>query len=255
MGSVLRDLELIFGAEPAEGLLVFTLYKQTDTFKSYKVVVPIGRRLEADAILFLNNMEPRVGEMVESEIKNDGQIVLLIFVAEMKKTVYSADNVYGNRRENHIVKQTIYLRSEAVPVINDNDTKEMIKKSSAHIIESVNDYVHNGSGWRLSRHEVLFGSFAKYCPLRGKSYIKTPAYIPKRAAINVKIRIVDVSRGQSSLKNISRVIMLTVKLNTFSISESLNLIISLSQLKLLMSRNSSAKCQSSQSTSLDRKMS
>ena len=124
--------------------------------------------LEADAILLLNSMAPSFSELVESEVKNDGQRVLLILVAEMEKIEYSADDVDCYSRENHIVKQTAYLRSEAVPIINKNDIKEMIVKSSAHIIELINDYVNYSSCWRLSRCEALFVSFAKYHPFNRK---------------------------------------------------------------------------------------
>ena len=109
-------------------------------------------------------MAPSFSELVESEVKNDGQSVLLILVAEMEKIEYSADDVDCYSRENHIVKQTAYLRSEAIPIINKNDIKEMIVKSSAHIIELINDYVNYSSCWRLSRCEALFFSFAKYRP-------------------------------------------------------------------------------------------
>ena len=111
--------------EPA-GDLMFTLCKQTKVFKNYKAVVPIGHGLEADSMLFLNNMVPSVGELVESEIKNNGQKVLLLIVAEMEKSVYSAKDVYDYSRENHIVKLTVYLLIEAVPFIDKNDIKGMI---------------------------------------------------------------------------------------------------------------------------------
>jgi len=47
-------------------------------------------------------------------------------------------------------------------------------------------FTKDGSGWKLKRCELLDLKIAPYQPFRGRSYIKTPAYIPPRTVINVK---------------------------------------------------------------------
>jgi len=55
-------------------------------------------------------------------------------------------------------------------------------------MNSLEEFTNEGSGWRLKRCEDLLLGIARYQPFRGRSYIKTPTYIPPRTVINVKNR-------------------------------------------------------------------
>jgi len=54
------------------------------------------------------------------------------------------------------------------------------------IMNSLEEFTNEGSGWRLKRCEDLLLGIARYQPFLGRSYIKTPTYIPPRTVINVK---------------------------------------------------------------------
>jgi hypothetical protein len=73
-----------------------------------------------------------------------------------------------------------------MPVLNPGDIAERLGEAHAEIMENLEGFTNNGSGWRLKRCKMLDLQFAEYTPFRGQNYFKTPAYIPWRSVINVE---------------------------------------------------------------------
>ena len=61
-----------------------------------------------------------------------------------------------------------------------------LRKAKAKIRKSLEEFTKEGCGWRLKRCIALDLGIVQYRPFRGRSYIKTPAYIPPRSVINVR---------------------------------------------------------------------
>jgi len=61
-----------------------------------------------------------------------------------------------------------------------------LSKATAKITKRLQDFTNEGSGWRLKRCARVDLGIVQYRPFRGKSYIKTPAYISPRTVINVR---------------------------------------------------------------------
>lgn len=79
-----------------------------------------------------------------------------------------------------------YFHSGAMPVLNVGHIKEVIAQSHAKILESLEAFTENGSGWTLKRCIALDLGITKYQPFRARSYFKTPKYIPPRTVVNVQ---------------------------------------------------------------------
>ena len=96
----------------------------------------------------------------------------------------SVDQVYDDNGVSDVITTVAYFRSEASPIINKGDIN--IQVAIDTVEKHLEQFTHEGSGWRLRRVVALDLTIAKYQPFRGKSYFKTPDYIPKRSVINVK---------------------------------------------------------------------
>jgi len=81
---------------------------------------------------------------------------------------------------------TAYFRSEAMPIINQRQVKQNLSKATAKITKRLEEFTNEGSGWRLKRCARVDLGIVQYRPFRGRSYIKTPAYISPRTVINVR---------------------------------------------------------------------
>jgi hypothetical protein len=56
-----------------------------------------------------------------------------------------------------------------------------------HILNSIEKFTNNGSGWTISRCKTLYLNIAKYEPLKGSSYFSLPSILANtKAIINVK---------------------------------------------------------------------
>ena len=73
-----------------------------------------------------------------------------------------------------------------MPVLNPREITQRLSEAIAESLKRLETFTKDGSGWKLKRCEFLDLKIAPYQPFRGRSYIKTPAYIPPRSVISVK---------------------------------------------------------------------
>ena len=71
-------------------------------------------------------------------------------------------------------------------ILNQGDIVQNLIEAKAEVLGRLEKFLKEGSGWRLKLCETLDLGIVQYQPFRGRSYIKTPAYIPPRTIINVK---------------------------------------------------------------------
>ena len=157
----------------------FVLRKEVGMFKDYSASLPVGHRLQPDALTCLNAMGPCTTALITNELRGlNGLKFSLVLNAELEKLTTNA--------EPDTTQTTAHFRSNATPIINSGDIKQAINKAGAQILDKIEKFTNGGSGWRLNRCESLDLSIVQYQPFRGKSYFKTPSYIPPRTVINVK---------------------------------------------------------------------
>ena len=166
---------------------LFVLQNEAGIVKDYRAAVPLGHRLEDDYQTFLETMTPSTTELIEEELNCLGGVKFsLILTSELEKLKFSLEQVYDDNAESNRILTTAYFRSDALTVVNQGSIAQSLTEAKAKIIKSLEEFTNEGSGWRLKRCVTLDMGIAQYRPFRGRSYIKTPAYIPPRTVINVK---------------------------------------------------------------------
>jgi len=159
------------------------LLKEVGVMKDYSAVVPIGHRIEVDALVFLQKMTPNTTSLIEKELNQLGGVKFtLVLTAELEKLHASAQKGYDEK----IIITMAHFRSDAIPILNQGNIMQNLSGAKAKIMKSLEQFTKEGSGWRLKRCIALHLGIVQYRPFRGRSYIKTPAYIPPRSVINVR---------------------------------------------------------------------
>jgi len=152
-------------------------------FADYGAVLPMNNRFEADALAFLNAMTPNTVAMIEKDLNKLGGLKFtLTLAAVLEKLKSGADE----NEEPDVITTIGFFRSNAETILNSGAVMPKLAEARAKIMKSLEQFTNEGSGWRLKRCEDLLLGIVWYKPFRGRSYIKTPAYIPPRTVINVK---------------------------------------------------------------------
>ena len=105
--------------------------------------------------------------------------VRFVLVCLMEKT-FKDGNKLG------IIQDKAYFNSDTYVNLESTDVKEIPSKAISTILEYINIYQKNGSGWYFKKVIYLEIHTADYNPMRGSSYIPLPDWIiRKRAILNI----------------------------------------------------------------------
>ena len=75
----------------------------------------------------------------------------------------------------------------AILITNRSEIQPSIDEQFEAVQNKIDDFIRNGSGWRVKSIEQVEIHIAKYTPLAGSSYIPTPKFVEsKKACVNVK---------------------------------------------------------------------
>jgi hypothetical protein len=139
--------------------------------------MPVGHRYEADALAFLHSMIPNINTLIEDELRRERGIKFaLVLKVEVEKLSKNGDTIIN----------TPYFHSGSKPILHSSEVKLQLHTAVNKVMERLESFTNEGSGWRLKRCVKLVLPISQYRPFRGRSYIKTPAYIPPRSVINVR---------------------------------------------------------------------
>jgi hypothetical protein len=92
----------------------------------------------------------------------------------------------SHRTGDSITTKPFFHSGSAEPVLHTGEIQGRFHGAVNKIIERLETFTNEASGWRLSQCGSLALQVSQYRPFRGRNYIKTPAYIPPRAVVNVK---------------------------------------------------------------------
>ena len=88
------------------------------------------------------------------------------------------------------IQDKVYFHSNTYISLNSTDVKKLLNKLYREIIENLNTYTKNGSGWYFKEVFQLEIHMIDYKPITGSSYISLPEWIMRKKAI-VSIRNKD----------------------------------------------------------------
>ena len=143
--------------------------------RSWQMDVPRGYQ---DPLAFLNGVRPQIRQKLTEEILDlKGVKFQLALNIHLRKIRPDGGEEYTNSTFRY--KQQALLRE--VEII------KALDEAFPHILEILEKWTQNGSGWTVDYISTLWLDIAKYQPLRGGSYIPLPAAVNnKKAVVNVK---------------------------------------------------------------------
>ena len=86
--------------------------------------------------------------------------------------------------DGDIEERSPYFRSSMRRMSHMSEFDELLDEANATILEKFGEWISEGSGWVLQRVDSITIKIAKYSPIKGRSYIKTPEKIKGKGALN-----------------------------------------------------------------------
>ena len=118
-------LLLVAAKQPLTKPPQFMLLKEVGVMKDYSAVVPIGHRIEVDALVFLQKMTPNTTALIEKELNQLGGVKFtLVLTAELEK-------LHASTQQGHDQKTIItmaHFRSNAMPILNQGNICRTLEK-------------------------------------------------------------------------------------------------------------------------------
>ena len=100
------------------------------------------------------------------------------------------EKMEGGKKLEFVVQDKAYFHSATYINLVSTDVKDLLGKIIRGIIEKINIYQQNGSGWYFKEVIQLEIHTVKFSPMKGSSYIPLPDWIMRKKAI-VSIRNKD----------------------------------------------------------------
>ena len=169
-----------FGPEPPAPPPTEHVFKEAEVARGWSAwdweTAPITDEERFSVEVFLTNATAATVKRLNLDIRKNGAVKVAISVeVEYEK--------YGEEKTttfHHQAKNGVILTVEDVPTFVDSQLQELATKAAEF-------EAHKGSGWRVKEVLRLVIGGNRYRPIRGASWVKTPALIAnKKACINVK---------------------------------------------------------------------
>jgi len=160
-------LPLVTAKQTLTKLPQFMQLKEAGLVKDCRAAVPIGHRLEGDALVFLNEMTPSTTTLIGKELNQlRGLKFSMVLVAELEKLTANVQHLYDENAEPDMTRTTAYFRAEAQPILNPGDIAQKLNEANAKVMKRLDEFTNLGSGWRLRRCETLDLGVVQYQPFR-----------------------------------------------------------------------------------------
>ena len=132
-----------------------------------------------DILKVMNDYEDGIERSITHHLKNNQP---LKFYITLKSHLYKMD-----AKSDAIVNEIVYFHSRTRRILRESEFDEIYSDIKNHIWSKFDQWLKNGSGYRINNVENISLFIAKYNPISGTTYIKTPSHIlGKHAVINVK---------------------------------------------------------------------
>ena len=106
----------------------------------------------------------------------------MVLVCKMEQQILSKDKgVVGLNQDKAYFKSKTYIN------LKSTDVNDLINRCITNIIEQLEEYQKNGSGWYFNEVVQLEIHIVEYNPTKGSSYIPLPDWISnKKAIVNIQ---------------------------------------------------------------------
>ena len=107
---------------------------------------------------------------------------------ETLEVTFEKDTIDSKTGKRVSIYKTALFNGKAKTITKPNDIEPELNMSRQEILDVINKWVSEGSGWVIDRIDSHYINVTKYKPLHGSSYIELPMELrnPKKGLINIK---------------------------------------------------------------------
>ena len=107
---------------------------------------------------------------------------------ETLEVMFEKDTIDSKTGKRVSIYKTAFFNSKAKIVTKANDIEPELNMSRQEILNVIDEWVSEGSGWVIDRIDSHYINVTLYKPLNGSSYIELPTELrnPKKGLINIK---------------------------------------------------------------------
>ena len=109
------------------------------------------------------------------------------FIKTLELT-FEKDTINSNTGKRVSIYKTTFFNGKAKIITKPNDIEPELSMSRQEILNVIDKWVSEGSGWVIDRIDSHYINVTTYKPLHGSSYIELPTELrnPKKGLINIK---------------------------------------------------------------------
>ena len=109
------------------------------------------------------------------------------FIETMEVT-FEKDTINSKTGKRVSIYKTAFFNGKAKTITKANDIEHELNMSRQEILNVIDKWVSEGSGWVIDRIDSHYINVTTYAPLHGSSYIELPTELnnPKKGLINIK---------------------------------------------------------------------
>ena len=126
--------------------------------------------------------------LVESHLENLLKDIKGFKFIETLEVTFEKDTIDSKTGKRLSIYKTAFFNGKAKTIIKVNDIEHELSMSRQEILNVIDKWVSEGSGWVIDRIDSHYINVTTYTPLHGSSYIEllTELKNPKKGLINIK---------------------------------------------------------------------
>ena len=126
--------------------------------------------------------------LIESHLENLLKDMKGFKFIETLEVTFEKDTIDSKTGKRVSIYKTAFFNGKAKTITNSNDIEHELSMSRQEILNVIDKWVSEGSGWVIDRIDSHYINVTPYTPLHGSSYIELPTELrnPKKGLINIK---------------------------------------------------------------------
>ena len=126
--------------------------------------------------------------LIESHLENLLKDMKGFKFIETLEVTFEKDTIDSKTGKRVSIYKTAFFNGKAKSITKANDIEHELNMSRQEILNVIDKWVSEGSGWVIDRIDSHYINVTTYTPLHGSSYIELPTELrnPKKGLINIK---------------------------------------------------------------------
>ena len=126
--------------------------------------------------------------LVESHLEDLLKTMKGFKFIEMLEVTFKKETIDSKTGEHVSIYKTAFFNGKAKIIPEANDIEPELNTSRQEILNTIDGWISEGSGWVIDRIDSHYINVTTYRPLQGSSYIELPTKLrsPKKRLINIK---------------------------------------------------------------------